>query len=270
MFNKYTFYQSLFFGVLGVFAVGLFFWMRYESRQNAKMGVLTVGVIQGLPLGSSGDLHDGFNWDLAHFLGLKLHKKIQRKLLWTSDLIKALDNDEVDVVCAPLNITDERLKHMAMIHVFGAPDPYITLLFWDDTYKKELAHAERVRDVLGFFEKHSVGVAIEGSIWDILLKKYGFKNVRIYRQEPHLVTGLKEGEVTAILVGRVSTDFLQRQQSNLWALKIALDKPYSYGIGVALCKDRQKIIKNVADAIKDLKDDGTIAMLQQKWFGKIY
>ena len=114
------------------FVGGLFFW-GFHSCDRTPLDVLTVGRVKGSFLGSSSDLHDGFNWDLAQFLGLKLHKKIVFKELDGSHLISALKANEVDVVCSSLSITDERMKEVAMVHLFAAPYPFIQLLFcfWD-------------------------------------------------------------------------------------------------------------------------------------------
>lgn len=231
---------------------------------------LKIGRVKGVFLGSSSDLHDGFNWDLAQFLGQKLHKKIVFKELAWPNLIPALCNDEVDILCESLNITDKRKKEVALVHVFGEPYPYLTLLFWDATYQKKLENAKHIRDVIDFFENRTIGVAVQGGIWGNLLKEYGIKNIKTYEREADMVSGLRKSEVPAILLGRISTDFLKNRYSNIWALTVALDKPYSYGIGVAVNKDRPELVKQVTEAIQDLKDEGMIDIWQRKWFSRVY
>lgn len=270
MFHNYKFYNYLFLTFVTVVIFGFSVWLWYEHQYSDVVKVLRVGVVHGLPLGSSGDLHDGFNWDLAQFIKQKLHSEIQYKELNWSQVVKALRTGDVDVVCASFNITNERLRDLSMIHVYGKPHPYATLLFWDDRYKKELGNVKHIRETQSFFEKYAIGISIHGTIWEDLLQKHGIKNIKAYEQESHLISGLRQGEVAAIVLGRVSSDFIQNQYQNLWILQVALDKPYSYGIGVALNPEHKDMIQQITNAIQDLKDEGTITMLQQKWFGKIY
>lgn len=254
--------------VLCILGILIFFGMR--SCDTLPTEVLKVGRTKGVFLGTSSDLHDGFNFDLAQFLGQKLHKKVVFKDMDWQDLIPALYRGEVDILCDSLNITDERKKKVAMIHVLGGAYPYLELLFWDDAHKKTLEHVKHVKDVREFFEHHSIGVAIRGTIWINLLKKYGIKNIKSYENERCMVSALRNGEVSALVFGRISTDFLKNQYSNIFALKVSLDEPYSYGIGVALDNQRPELIKQVANAIQDLKDEGMINLWQQKWFGRLY
>jgi arginine transport system substrate-binding protein len=269
MINKYSLYQYLFFGFLGVALIGVAVWMWHEQRQYAKSGVLTVGLIKGRPIGSPTDMVEGFDWDLSYFIAQKLYKHLEFKVFWISNFESALQNEEVDVISASMVITDERLKRMAMIHVFSEPYPYLALLFWEHSYHIDVDHVKHIRDMNVFFKKHAIGV-VQGSIWENLLKEYGIINLKTYDNEHTLVFGLKDGEVAAIVIGRVATDILLKQNSSIWALRVALDKPYGYGIGIALKKERQDLVKQIANVIQELKGDGTITMLQQKWFGKIY
>lgn len=68
----------LFVASLLFFFCGLFFFA-YRNCEWVPTEVLTVGLVDGLPLGSSGDSHHGFNWDVASFLAQKLNKQLERK-----------------------------------------------------------------------------------------------------------------------------------------------------------------------------------------------
>jgi len=247
---------------------GLFFW-GFRSCEQKPLNVLKVALIQGRPLGSSSDLHEGFDWDVAFQVAIKMHKVLETKAIWVSDFKSALFEGDVDLVSASMNITDERLNEMAMVHVYGKPLPYVTLIFWEPSYKSSVGGNISLRGMGDFFDKHAVGV-VKGSGWESLLKMYEIKNIKTYAHEHNLVFGLQQGEVGTIVVGLVSADLLQKQNSNVWTLKASLDKPYSYGIGLAIKKERSDLIKQVADAVKELQGEGVIDMLQIKWFGKVY
>ena len=263
--------MKMIYGVVGYLcAVAVLIFFLFRGCERTPQDVLTVGLVHGHPLGTSGDAHNGFDWDIAFFIGQKLHKQLKRKVFYMSEIADALRKNEIDIVCGHMKMTDERMKKMAMVHVYGGPYPYLKFLFWDMSHQKELEAVKHIRDVLDFFEKHEIGVLGRGSIWEGLLKSYGLKHVKGFEDEMQLVRALKQGDVTALIVGCVSTDFLLNQYSNLWALKVEIDTPYSYGIGVALSKERRDLVKQVEEAIQILKDDGTINMLQQKWFGKRY
>jgi polar amino acid transport system substrate-binding protein len=215
------------------------------------------------------DAYEGFDWDVAQFIAQVLHKRLKLKKLSWGDFLKELGDETVDIVSGPIAITDDRLQDIAMIHVYGKPYPYLAMAFWDSTHQQVLKNAKHIRDLVKFFKKRSVGVAW-GTVWERLLKKYGILNVKTYESIDHLISALKEGEVAAIVLGIMSADCFQKQHSNVWFLKLAVDAPYSYGVGIALKKERTELIKKIADVIQELKDDGTITMLQLKWFGKTF
>jgi ABC-type amino acid transport substrate-binding protein len=245
-------------------------WLGRASSEYLRNKYFIIGVVSGLPLGSSSELHEGFNSDIGSFLHQRFkNKKLIRSPLLITELDEAIQNDKVDIVCASMNITEQRLKKIAMVHLFTGPSSELTVLFWDHKYKNQVKHCKHLRDLNDFFEKHAVGV-VGGTVFESVLKEYGIKNIKTLAYEHLLMVRLIEGEVGAMIVGRLSADCLLKQNPKMWDLKVIIDKPYTYGIGIALHKDRKDLIKEITDAIQELKSNGTINSLQMKWFGKVY
>ena len=50
--------------------------------------------------------------------------------------------------------------------------------------------------------------------------------------------------------------------------KVALQIPTGEQYGIVVSKDNKKLTADINSALADLKDDGTIASLEEKWFGE--
>lgn len=214
----------------------------------------------------------GFDYSIAYFIAQRLHKNLKIKEIPFNESMAALKAGTIDLICASLSMTDERLRDMAMAHVYGGPTSYMTMIFLNSPFYAELsslAQPEVPVNKVKFLLKDSLIGFLSGKVWPSVLERYGFHNFKSYDCETDMVSALELGQVSAVVISEFEANFLHKQDSNIQVLHIVLDEPWSHGAGIAIKKDRKDLIKNVTEVIQDLKNEGVIALEQQRWFGRV-
>lgn len=214
---------------------------------------------------------DGLDYEISSQLAQKLHKKLIVKNILRKDAFNALRDGVVDLVGPSTAITDERLKDFTMVYVYGTPNSYIYMMFLYSAKFKEFENKKEatIHDVKALIDSGPVGV-VAGSTWEEQLKKYKVKNIVSYEYEQDLIFDLKKGKVPVAFLGKASSELVNKQHPEVQLLLVALDNVWKHGAGFAIKKNRPEFIKQVDEAIKQLRQEGIIDQLQVKWFGRVY
>ena len=251
---------------IGFFIASTWFFKSRDCRSN---DTLVMGMMSGWPpfmsINQQGE-YEGFDVDVANAVGALLNKKVVIKDFGSlSPLFLALEQNKIDMIFSGLDITQERLQKMEMVPYFGEDVISMSLLFWQ-TIPAEVAKIEN----LGLVQNPIIIFEPASGIAEKLVE-------RIVRQSPGIVAKpidtlatavleLKYGKSLALLVEPLVVKCLIQKNPELKVLEVPLPQDlYVYGCGIAIKKNNSALRDCVASAIKQLKGNGTLQQLAQKW-----
>lgn len=198
----------------------------------------------------------GFDVDVGHAIAQKLSKQLVVKEFSFDALILALKQKKIDIVLSGMSITPSRLKEMAMIPYQGEPVKSLCLAFW----KKEPLSIGGL-DTLGV-------IAVQvGTYQETYLQQ--LKNVKIKPLEGNveIIMDLQHGKSQAAVFEPHIAKAMQERFSELKCVAIPLsEENWVLGNGIGIRKDNTQLIDEVTKAVQELKEEGTIQKLEQKWF----
>ena len=202
----------------------------------------------------------GFDVDLAKEASKRLGREVEFKAIDWSSKEAELKSGRVNVLWNGLDITEKRKENMLF------SDPYMDnrqIIFvkkgrTDITDEKSLAGkvvgtqsastAEEYMDKTEFFKK------------DV-------KEVKKYSDFVTAFMDLENGRVDAVvgdeIVGRY---YMSKHPDTIDAVDVAVGPVSEFGI--AFAKDNTALRDDVQKVLNEMKADGTIAKISEKWFGK--
>lgn len=241
-----------------------------SSKQPAASSSSSGGgdkIIVGLddnfpPMGfkdESGEI-TGFDVDLAKEASKRLGREVEFKAIdWFSKEAE-LKSGRVNVLWNGLDITDKRKENMLF------SDPYMDnrqIIF----VKKGTAGITDEKSLAGkMVGTQSASTAeeyIDGS--DFFKKEV--KGVKKYSDFVTAFMDLENGRIDAVIgdeiVGRY---YMSKHPDTIEAIDVAVGPVSQFGI--AFAKDNQKLRDEVQKVMDEMKADGTMAKISEKWFGK--
>jgi polar amino acid transport system substrate-binding protein len=197
----------------------------------------------------------GFNVDLGEELARRLGRKIEIEGAEFSGLVPGLNSRRYDFLVAPVTVTPERAK--SLLFTEGYLDTDYTFLGG-----KSAPPVVKLEDLKGRTVAVNKGSNYEGWARDNA-EKYGFK-YDVYGANADAVQAVQSGRADYNLAGTTVVAWAAKQNPALktsytiktglvWALPFRLD---------------DKAGRDAAsNALKCMKQDGTVAKLAVKWFG---
>lgn len=196
----------------------------------------------------------GFEVDLVNDIAKKLGVDVKFQDLGFQALFAATNSRRIDMAISSISITNERLKGQSFTQ--GYYDTDMALIANKDSKMKSLD------DMKG----QTIGAisASTGEAWiKENMKKYGIGDYKGYDSQQNLLLDVQSGRVAGG-IGDIA--------GFLWAFKkmptmhvidrISMDQQY----GIMMPKGSPWLQK-VNGAITDLKKDGTLAKIYEKWLG---
>lgn len=199
---------------------------------------------------------EGFNIDLAHEIGRRLHREVTIDLTSFSTLIPGLQAGRYDFLIAPVTVTKERAE---------------SLLFTEGYMYTGLQFAIRRGSppLTSLDELHGKAISVnKGSIYDTWarnnVEKYGF-TIDSYDTTPDAVQAVLSGHDYANLNGSSAVRYVAgKTPQYVPSLEIAETRaPFA----IPLRRDEGALRDQIDNALKCMKRDGTLVKLSEKWFG---
>ena len=252
----------LFFVVFFVFcfpACSMFFSTK-ESLEN----VLIVGTNSGFPpfefINDVGEVV-GFDVDVAQAIAQKMGKKLVVKDMAFDPLILSLQQGKIDLILAGMSITPSRLKEIEMVHYHGQGLTTLPLAFW----KKIPAGVSTIYDLKKL--KNKTVCAQAGNIQEELISKFDFLDIKSLSTYSELIMEIKYGKAIACVLEPFVVNEMKIQCPELQVLDVPLGpKDQNFGDGIGIKKENKKLIQQIKSVMAQLKQDGTLKSLQNKWF----
>ncbi|MCQ2353363.1 MAG: ABC transporter permease subunit [Victivallaceae bacterium] len=221
-------------------------------------GKLIVGITgDDFPMcGISNGKYVGFDIEFARRLALFLNMDFEFRNYEYDGLLAALAGKKIDIAIAQMDATPERAE---------------SVLFSDRYIESSVAVMIRNQDYVrepgmrsfGDFRRKNVGV-LTGSVFDALAEKYlpGCE-VKSFSQINQEIIALRNGKIDAFLCDEPQARMLFAECPDLAGLPedIPCDD-YAF----AFPKKNADLCRRFTEEIQKMKQDGTLAALQKKWF----
>ena len=252
--------------LVAILCLVLIFFLLYKKNNTVNSKTkndLIVGIIAGYApfaiLDNDGNI-EGFDIDIARIIAKKLNKNLVLQDMSLSALLVALQQNKIDMVLTGLSITEERLKKIAMIHYQGEPVTTYPLVFWKEV-------PQDVSSIEDLITNKNVTICVEpGSTQEKFLLQFPSLTLCQSGAISEIILNLKYQKAQAALLDPDVYPTFKKQTPELTEINVPLPKAFqSTGVGIGINRNNDYLIKKVSTIITELKNNGTIAKLQDKW-----
>lgn len=229
-----------------------------EQLQKIKdAGVINVGLEGTYPPFSFVDENGklaGFEVEFSEALANKLGVKVKLQPTKWDGILAALESKRLDAVINQVTISEERKKK------YDFSTPYTVSGIQALTQKKDDGKFKTAADLGG----HKVGVGLGTNYEQWLKDNVPTAIIKTYDDDPTKYQDLRVGRIDAILVDRLAAfELIKKTKDTL----VVSGEPFSrQEAGVALRKGEPELLAAVNKAIKELRADGTLKKLSEKYF----
>ena len=221
--------------------------------EHKKEDVLLVGTSSDNPpyeFMKNGEIV-GFDIDLINAISKDLGKNIEFRDMDFHGLVAALSSNNVDLVIAGMSITPERQKHVIFSNPYTNARISVLSRIEDKFQQPEDLKGKNVGSQLG-------------TIWTIIAydmsEKHEFQ-IKALANNLMLVEELKNKRLDALVVDEAVAEKFVIKHPGLSRLLV---NQYSSSFAIALPK-KSDLKLSIDNAIKKLKDNGTLNSLAKKW-----
>ncbi|TPW30205.1 ABC transporter substrate-binding protein [Pararhizobium mangrovi] len=238
--------------VLAAAAVGLI-----GSLAPASADTLTVGVYPNNPpweVKQTDSSMEGFEVDLVKAIADKLGDTVDFKDMGFQALFAATSSQRIDMAISTISITPERLKGQDFTQPYFDSD--LALI------TKEGAPLKSLDGMKG----KTIGAiaASTGEAWvQAHMKQYGIADYKSYPSQQNLLLDVQSGRIDGAIGETSAFLFAFRQMKNMHVVA-RIDKGERFAI---MMPKGSPILQKVDSAITELKKEGYLAKLHQKWLG---
>lgn len=222
------------------------------ANLTVKEGVLTMGTNAYFPPYEyyEGDDIVGIDVDIAQAIADKLGLKLEVQDMEFDSIITAVQAGKVDMGLAGMTVTDERKKNVNFTDSYANGIQSVVV-----TEDSDIA---TVDDLKG--KKIGVQLSTTGDIY--ATDDYGSDYVEQYNKGADAIMALTQGKVDAVIIdNEPAKNFVKSTQG----LKI-LDTEYANeDYAACLSKDNKALLDAVNGALAELKKDGTIQSILDKY-----
>lgn len=224
-----------------------------QTEQSADGGVLRMGTNATFPPYEYVDENNnvaGIDADIAAAIADKLGMELEITDMAFDSLIPALQSDTIDIVLAGMTVDPERAESVNFTESYATGVQVIIVPEGSDIASPD------------DLEGKNIGVQT-GTTGDLYCTdSYGQEFVKQFDNGPLAVAALLNGQVDCVVIdNEPAKNYVAANEG----LKI-LDTAYANeDYAAAIAKDNTKLFDKVNAAIKELKEDGTIASIIEKY-----
>ncbi len=235
--------------------------MVQRSRAPKDETMLVVGTAAGyapwVSINERGE-YEGFDIDVINAVAQKLNKKLVLKDLGSmTPLFLALQQGSIDAFIWGMEITQDRLKNVAMVRYQGDTISAYPVLFWN-------AIPETITSI---DDMKGLTVCVEpASSQEAVLNKYDGITKKYTERVDDALMNLEYGKADAACVEPAIAKKFMAIYPEIKMLEVPLaEEDMVYGVGICVKKDNQVLIEEIQNAVKNLRDEGVIQALETKW-----
>jgi ABC-type amino acid transport substrate-binding protein len=218
-----------------------------------KDGQLLVGTDTPYPPFEIGQPPDITGYDIEVGRAVAQHLGLQPTFQDTSfdTIFRDLSQGKFDFVLAATTITPERQQKVAFSDPYYAADQALVV-----TPGSDIKTPEDLAD-------KTVGAQDGTTGEDYANDETDASDVRGFPEGPDAINALKAGQVDATIIDQpVAVDALEKEGG----IEIATTIPTGELYGIPVAKDNTTLLEEINKALQEMKTDGTLAGLYQKYF----
>ncbi len=224
-----------------------------SNKSSGKAETLTMGTNASFPpyeyVDDNGKIV-GIDAEIAQAIADKLGMKLEIKDMEFDSLIPAVKSKSIDLVLAGMTVTEERKQSVNFSDSYSTGVQVVIV--------KENSEIKTVDDLKG--KKIGVQAGTTGDAY--CSDDFGEENVKQFSNGSLAVAALANGQVDCVVIDNEPAKNYVAANSGL---KI-LDTEYvTEDYAIAISKDNDDLLKKVNDALKELKDDGTVGKIVGKY-----
>jgi polar amino acid transport system substrate-binding protein len=222
-----------------------------------KAGKLTIGLDDSYPpmeFRDSKNILVGFDIDLGNEVGKNLGVKTEYITTDFSGIILSLTSSKFNMILSGMSVTDERKKSIDFSDTYVMGGQVVAI-------KQGNASIKSLEDL-----KDKVVACQLGSTGDTAATAMkGLKEVKKYDKITDAFQELSVGRVDAVIMdAQVGGYYVAKKPGEYDVLKdVISEEP----MGIGFKKEDKELKIAVQKALDELKADGTLSKLSQKWFG---
>lgn len=220
--------------------------------KTVEDGVLTMATNAYFPPYEyyDGDKVVGIDPDIAQAIADKLGLKLKVEDMEFDSIITAVQTGKADIGLAGMTVTQDRLKNI------NFSDSYATGI--QSIIVKDGSSITKPDDLKG--KKIGVQLSTTGDIY--ASQDYGDDNVEKYNKGADAVMALTQGKVDAVIIdNEPAKSFVAANKG----LKLLDTKYVTEDYAACISKDNDALLTAVNGALKELKEDGTIQSILDKY-----
>ena len=224
-----------------------------QTEQSADGGVLRMGTNATFPPYEYVDENNnvaGIDADIAAAIADKLGMELEITDMAFDSLIPALQSDTIDIVLAGMTVDPERAESVNFTESYATGVQVIIVPEGSDIASPD------------DLEGKNIGVQT-GTTGDLYCTdSYGQEFVKQFDNGPLAVAALLNGQVDCVVIDNEPAKNYVAANEGLKSLDTAYaNEDYA----AAIAKDNTELFDKVNAAIKELKEDGTIASIIEKY-----
>ncbi|WP_045392121.1 ABC transporter substrate-binding protein [Falsirhodobacter sp. alg1] len=217
---------------------------------------LTVGAnIGNVPWEFQNETGDfvGFEIDLVAAVAERLGAEVETVNIPFNGLFSAVQSGRIDIATSSITITDERLESVTFAQPYYDSDQSLTAL---------AGGATSLEDMKG--KVVGVDTGSTGDMWATAQQEtYGFADIRRYEGLSPAMLDLTAGRIDGYISDIPALQYYVKDKPNLAVVaRIPTGEKYS----MMFAKDAE-LATEVNAVLDDLKAEGVLAELHEKWFG---
>lgn len=233
------------------------------SGSSASQGKIVIGLDDNYPpMGfrdESGNI-TGFDVDLAKEAAKRMGEEVEFKGIDWSSKEAELQSGRVDALWNGLEITEDRAKNMLFTKPYMQDRQVIFRRADDNSIQKP-------EDLRGKVVATQSGSSTAEDYLDSNQQAMGFKEVKKYPDFLSAFMDLENGRVDAVvcdeIIGRY---YMEKHPQKLAAVAGHVGAVTDFGVGVK--KDDTALKDRLDKVLDEMRQDGTMAKISEKWFGK--
>lgn len=235
-----------------------------NSAQKEESKKIVVGLDDSFPpMGFKDEKNEivGFDIDLAKEVAKRLGREVEFKAIDWNSKEAELKSGRVDILWNGLDITDKRKENMLF------SEPYMDnrqIVFVVKNGKVSVAGES---DLAGKTIGTQSGGTTEEYFENKPELKASMKEVKYYPDYINAFMDLENGRLDAVvgdeIIGRY---YISKHPDEIQAIDTVIGTVSQFGI--AFRKDDQKLRDEVQKVFDEMKADGTVAKISEKWFAK--
>lgn len=226
-------------------------------KGTASSGVLKVGLDDVTPPMEFKDEKGndvGFDIDLANAIGKKLNKKIEIVPTAWDGIFLALKANKFDCIISDVSITEDRLKEFSFSKPYINNSQAIVVKSGSTISGPSDLKGKKVGVIPNSTGEEAANKFLKDSKFDIIK----------YDQTIQFFSDLKIGRIDALITDIVTAQYYANTDKNY---KVAAGKLNNEPLGITFKKENTELRDQVQKAIDDLRTDGTLKKISEKWFG---